>query len=813
MQTEAAGAQRTSGTWLGRALPAFLLAALLIAAFRGPLGGKLFYLRDISQNHYPLRAFTTERLRSGALPLWDPYHGGGTPLLANPDNLVLHPITLLFLLLPLDAAFTASILLQYALMAWGGYILARRMGSGREGATLAAMVLALSGPAASLASMQNVLCGAAWVPLGLWALLRGSEPGGRPWLALAAGCAGVVISVGEPASFAAFVLVGGALLLTARDTPGAAPRRGWALANLAWVVLAGGALAAAQILPAGELLALSDRGAGFVAGEGMKWSLSPARLPEIVVPRLFGDPTRMAPQSWWGLRLHEGGYPFLLTIYVGAIPCLLAAVALCHGGPGARRRRALGVTACAGLILALGSHGAIARLLWSALPLARQVRYPERFLLTALFGLALLAALGLDRLLDRTATGRMTLGALIAIAGLAFAAMDLVAVSPGLLDPFLKRAARLPSGLLQADTGAMIRGALLMSLLWLFAESAVLALGAGLLRAGRPARLAALPGWAIVAASGLSMTLAAAPARSTAAPGWLKAPSPLAGAVGTGPDAPRLYHGSRPEGFSVWMTTDELVWGYRFDRFVYHLGTGHRDHVPTIFDAAADRMDLKTMIDIGRALPGLPLEEQLKILALSHAGLLFSYAPLEHPDLEQGPELTDFSRPALRVYRLRSLLPRARFVASARPPLDPGDPVRSLLDPGFDPRTSVLIEAAPASAMGRAGDAAHEAGAARGEARIETDEPERIAVRVEAPASGYLVLADAYAPGWRARLDGAPAPVLKANGMFRAVALPPGAHEVIMTYRPIPAGAGLGISLVAFAATLAFAVRPRGRKP
>src|SRR5439155_24583287 len=179
-------------------------------------------------------------------------------------------------------------------------------GSGREGATLAAMVLALSGPAASLASMQNVLCGAAWVPLGLWALLRGSEPGGRPWLALAAGCAGVVISVGEPASFPAFVLVGGALLLTARDTPGAAPRRGWALANLAWVVLAGGAVAAAQILPAGELLALSDRGAGFVAGEGMKWSLSPARLPEIVVPRLFGDPTRMAPQSWWGLRLHEG---------------------------------------------------------------------------------------------------------------------------------------------------------------------------------------------------------------------------------------------------------------------------------------------------------------------------------------------------------------------------------------------------------------------------------------------------------------------------------------------------------------------------
>jgi hypothetical protein len=95
----------------------------MLFAFRGPLAGRLFYLRDISQNHHPMRQLITERLLSGELPLWDPYHGAGTPLLANPNNLVLHPISALFALFPFDLAFTLSIVLQYVLLAWGGYLL------------------------------------------------------------------------------------------------------------------------------------------------------------------------------------------------------------------------------------------------------------------------------------------------------------------------------------------------------------------------------------------------------------------------------------------------------------------------------------------------------------------------------------------------------------------------------------------------------------------------------------------------------------------------------------------------------------------
>ena len=75
---------------------------------------------------------------------------------------------------------------------------------------------------------------------------------------------------------------------------------------------------------------------------------------------------------------------------------------------------------------------------------------------------------------------------------------------------------------------------------------------------------------------------------------------------------------------------------------------------------------------------------------------------------------------------------------------------------------------------------------------------------MESPEAGYLVLSDAFAPGWSARVDGAPAPILRANGLFRAVRLVPGSHEVIMRYRPRSVFLGLGVSLCGALVTLAW---------
>src|SRR3989475_13077217 len=120
--------------------------------------------------------------------------------------------------------------------------------------------------------------------------------------------------------------------------------------------------------------------------------------------------------------------------------------------------------------------------------------------------------------------------------------------------------------------------------------------------------------------SSVSQAVASSPARSMAAAGWLTAPSPLRGFVGHGAADPRLHHARRPPDLSVRGSTDELVWGYRYDRFVYALMTGHADSVPTALDAATDRMDLKENADLGRSLEALPLDRRVRALAACRVG-------------------------------------------------------------------------------------------------------------------------------------------------------------------------------------------------
>lgn len=54
---------------------------------------------------------------------------------------------------------------------------------------------------------------------------------------------------------------------------------------------------------------------------------------------------------------------------------------------------------------------------------------------------------------------------------------------------------------------------------------------------------------------------------------------------------------------------------------------------------------------------------------------------------------------------------------------------------------------------------------------------------VDAPAGGFLRVGSRWDPGWSATVDGRPAEVRRADGVFRGVAVPPGRHTVAFTYR------------------------------
>jgi hypothetical protein len=55
----------------------------------------------------------------------------------------------------------------------------------------------------------------------------------------------------------------------------------------------------------------------------------------------------------------------------------------------------------------------------------------------------------------------------------------------------------------------------------------------------------------------------------------------------------------------------------------------------------------------------------------------------------------------------------------------------------------------------------------------------------------YLVVAATWYPGWRARIDGHPAELLRANYAFTALDVPAGVHEVVLEYSPVSWRIGL----------------------
>lgn len=142
-----------------------------------------------------------------------------------------------------------------------------------------------------------------------------------------------------------------------------------------------------------------------------------------------------------------------------------------------------------------------------------------------------------------------------------------------------------------------------------------------------------------------------------------------------------------------------------------------------------------------------------------------------------------------------SALPRAWFVA-AWDTLSDSLALGRMQEPGFDPRKLALISTpgtAPHAAVDAgnptdtSGDSAQAQAAAQAppQAAIRQDlkEYNRSTWTVTAPVEGILVLSELWFPHWNATVDGKPASLLRANFAFRGVHLPAGTHTVAMEYR------------------------------
>ena len=145
--------------------------------------------------------------------------------------------------------------------------------------------------------------------------------------------------------------------------------------------------------------------------------------------------------------------------------------------------------------------------------------------------------------------------------------------------------------------------------------------------------------------------------------------------------------------------------------------------------------------------------------------------------------------PAINIYLNRAALPRVLFVSQAQIADSHQQAWELIHNSDFDPENTVILENTPDTPPIEPQNPKPET-----ELAVLNYGAQTVEFGVKTDTAGYLVLSDAWYPGWRATVDGADAPILRANYAFRAVPIPAGEHRVRMEFSPLSWKIGLAIS-------------------
>ncbi|RUL88102.1 hypothetical protein [Tautonia sociabilis] len=371
--------------------------AALLTAWLWPigLGGAMPVGGDVTQFQIGLMAVLGEAIRDGRLPLWNDRWGFGFPGVAESQMGVYYPPhALMFGLLPVEAAYTASMVMH---VLWGGLgarWAARRFGASEAGAILSGISFGASGFFLIHLPHQWAYTAGSWAPwaFGLaWSILG---DGGRrtPWI-LAAVLAVQIL----PGHFQlAFCTQVGLLVLAMGTVLVARGGRLRALRRALAVVLpiaAAFLLAGAQVVPTAQLAHLAEGQRDFEYLSG--FAATPIHLVNLVAPELFHRSPLWRTVAWDPFHTS----PEELRLYVGLVPLFLALGAIARPGPDRKPVRVLMVILAVASVLALGPYvpGFETYCQWPGFSFFRG---PARWGMIVSLALALLAGLGLDAIRD-----------------------------------------------------------------------------------------------------------------------------------------------------------------------------------------------------------------------------------------------------------------------------------------------------------------------------------------------------------------------------------------------------------------------------
>jgi len=771
-------------------VPAWLLStfavigAIAVAHVRAVFGGQVYVLKDVFLYYYPTKALLRQRLLHGDIPHWGPELGLGTPLLADPGFSVFYPPNLA-LLAPFPWCVGLLLWVHLAIGALGVAAFLRRADVRWTAATFGGIAFALGGYCTSMLWSGTHLVGFVWIPGILAAVDALAERRSFSRVLLLAVLWASQLASGEALAPLVTGALAGAWMLARPTAPGAA----WATSvvkRLGWLslsVVATVSIAAVQLFPYLTLFSHHERRAGLSYEEVQHWAFHPARLVELLLPDVYG--TLNEAGSFFAYALdNEGGdidrWPWMSTPYVGAAVLLLAVAAWTSSREKRRVVAFLSIAAAIAMVIAFGRYTPVFRIWFDWVPLAKTSRYPAKYFMVVAFAIPCLAAIGLDKLTDRDERARrgMLVGCLTAIAvamGFALAAPSIAAKTlelvPAVVPPAVSAMRETAAvGLIPVVAVAMLALALRRpDARWPVAAIAVVAALDLVLRVTWPVTLAPAslytkrPDWVGPGRAGQMSRLywligdvdLAGPSsplpRLTAAEQMVRAAIPNAGL---------LFGIGQANLYTMTETTD--------DQRFWAAVEPHPRAALDVYGMDLLVRPISSISDVGpRALS--------RIAALPEAGV--------------------------EVVSNPTALPHVYFAGVALPAKDDLSAIAAIDNPLVRRGEAVLLEG-DVAAGGQPGPP----GACR---QVPSADGDDVRAVCETERNGWAVFCSALYWGWTAKIDGHQTRLYRANGRVIAVAVPPGRHEISMSYREPLFWSGVWLTTAALAALSIGAWRER----
>ncbi len=831
----------------GKRIDVLLVLLLAVTPWLAYLAGRMvLFFGDTFYYFYPLRHTLAVALRSGYLPDWESAALSGNPFCANPQTNCFYPLSVWYLLPDFFSAYHWSLVSHLAIGGIGTWWWCSRRCGGRLGPLLAAVVFMTGGATLSMINRLDKLqslCWWPWVMLALEVIHHRPRRGGallalalamqflagglEVWAMAVGGCLVWLALAGPPVDFTdrreAASVAHGSAGVPAPDGP--RPGRWWVrFGAFGLGLVLCGALTAIQWLPFRELLHWSTRAAGVSFARATEMSMAPADLLGVAFPTLFFYPESLSyrptpsagsiPHYFYGLYL--GWLP--LSAVFAAVPVAL------RRGPDGRTVRAALVLVLIGGVLALGAHTPVYGLLFRTLPPLQGIRFPEKFLSLSSFFLLPLIACGVNRYRSALAWG--TAAALGGGAALG------ARVVPGYL---AAAGAVVLETLVGGEVGAW-RVHLLDMAPGLVYQGLLLA-GAGVLGlvAIRKQHTWARVGVVIVVATDL--WLGTGPLNPPLSRPILERPPALASALSKVFESPRTHVApvydrvdvTPPPGLPV---EQAYVWFWQ----LLYPNTGLLSGISYADGSRALRLAHSTRFFA--TMKGAPPDVQLRLARIAGVDAVVARAPATGPggpEGERGPSAERLAAAArhglqfvadapgwgLEAWKLEGSAPRAYLPDGCVRFDDPNRALAAVVSGQVTPPGEVALLAGPggdgdggcaaSSSLRAPGASAMERGAGEVDPASVRETPDglgsfrpvpvrsteggkrRVVGPFDLSKPGVLVLAEAWYPGWEARVDGRPVPVLLANGYQQAVTLEPGRHVVVLEYRP--RGRGWGVAL------------------